>query len=51
MDAGRDDEDQVMNIIFTDGDAGEDVSDDFGSQFLNDYGEGVDLEQSEEVPS
>ena len=62
MDAGRDGE-EVMDIIRTGRDAGEDagedvdedvdevVGEDFGSQFLNDFGEGLNLDQSEEVPS
>ena len=59
MDAGRDGEEEVMDIIRTGRDAGDDVDEDvdevvgedFGSQFLNDFGEGLNLDQSEEVPS
>ena len=59
MDTGRDGEEEVMDIIRTGRDAGEDVDEDpdevvgedFGSQFLNDFGEGLNLDQSEEVPS
>ena len=48
MDArGRDDgEEEMLNMIYSGGEGGEDYS----SQFLNDYGEGVELETRYEGP-
>ena len=47
-------EEQMRQIIYEGAHAGEDVGgddaggDDFSSQFLNDFGEGVELEQSKD---
>ena len=48
MDArGRDDgEEDILNIIYAGGEGGED----YNSQFLNDYGEGAEVERRDEGP-
>ena len=52
---GRDDgEEDILNIIFAGGEGGEDAGgeggEDYSSQFLNDYGEGAEVERRDEGP-
>jgi hypothetical protein len=57
MDArGRDDgEEEIMHMIYAGGQGGEDAGgeagEDFSSQFLNDYGDGAEIERRDEGPS